>query len=76
MKLLFDIGATKTRLAVTTDDKTLGEALIFDTDSSHGGQAELIKEARRLVGDELVSLVAGGAPGTVDRIKGRPCGAV
>ena len=70
MNLLFDIGATKTRLALYDGGATFGEPLIFETDATAGGQAELIRRARQLVGDHTVSLVAGGIAGTVDRTKG------
>jgi predicted NBD/HSP70 family sugar kinase len=68
--LVFDIGATKTRLALSRDGKTFDTPLVFDTDASVGGQARFINHARQLVGETQVALVAGGVPGTVDRSKG------
>jgi predicted NBD/HSP70 family sugar kinase len=68
--LVFDIGATKTRLALSHDGKTFSDPLIFDTDITIGGQARLISYARQLVGEQKIALVAGGVPGTVDRTKG------
>jgi predicted NBD/HSP70 family sugar kinase len=70
MKLLFDIGATKTRLALYDGGKTFAEPLIFETDATAGGQAELVKRARQLVGGHSIDLVTGGIAGTVDRAKG------
>jgi len=70
MNLLFDLGATKTRLSLARDGQLFGDPLIFETDASAGGQAELLNQARKLVANETISLVAGGAPGTIDRTKG------
>jgi predicted NBD/HSP70 family sugar kinase len=70
MYLLFDLGATNTRLALTDDGLKLGREISFPTDPSAGGQAELVNQARRLVGRQTVKLVVGGAAGTIDRKKG------
>jgi predicted NBD/HSP70 family sugar kinase len=70
MKLIFDLGATNTRLALSSDGTKLDHETSFTTDASAGGQAKLVTEARQLVGDHAIELVAGGAAGTVDRAKG------
>lgn len=70
MLLLFDIGATKTRLALSKDCRTYAKPLIFETDHTAGGQAELATMARQLVGNQPIELVVGGIAGTVDRAKG------
>lgn len=68
--LLFDIGATHTRLALSNDGQSLAETVTFDTDTTAGGQLRFVNEIRKLVGDRTVTLVAGGAPGTIDRKQG------
>jgi predicted NBD/HSP70 family sugar kinase len=68
--LIFDLGATNTRLALSSDGRSLGKEISFPTDASAGGQAELVAQARRLIGTGDLKLVVGGAAGTVDRKKG------
>ena len=67
--LLFDLGATKTRLALSHDGRTLAETVVFETDATSGGQARFVAEARKLVGSRAVTMVAGGAPGTIEHKK-------
>jgi len=68
--LLFDLGATKTRLALSHDGQTLAETVVFATDATSGGQARFVAEARKLVGSRTVTMAAGGAPGTIERKTG------
>lgn len=70
MYLVFDIGATKTRLALSSDGDSFSKTVVFNTDATAGGQARLVTEARKLVAEHKVTLVAGGATGTIDRQKG------
>ena len=49
MFIVFDIGATKTRIAVTKDRKNIGETAIFDTPPEYeDGIKKFIKEVRKL----------------------------
>lgn len=69
MYLLFDIGATKTRIAITKDRKTFEEPVIFDTPETYEeGIERFIKEARKLTPQHFKAL-AGGITGTLDTEK-------
>ena len=68
--LLFDLGGTNTRLALSYDGRSLAETVDFETDATSGGVATFVQEVRKLVGSRTVTMVAGGAPGTIERKKG------
>lgn len=66
--LLFDIGATNTRVAVSQDGKQFGKPAIFKTlKSFEEGVDEFIKVAKGLGGDP--KLVAGGIAGPLNTSK-------
>jgi predicted NBD/HSP70 family sugar kinase len=72
MHLLFDIGASKTRLAVTDDLDSFGEPLIIETPKNFEDAIGFITRA----GMELVSVnrldsVCGGIAGVLDQSKNR-----
>lgn len=67
MYLLFDIGGTKTRLAISRDLKVLEKPTIIDTpqDFEEGLEA-FLSVAMKLVDGEELEGIAGGAPGAID----------
>lgn len=66
MFLVFDIGATKTRLAVSEDKKSLrGEPVIFPTQQDWSEAEEKISTAIRGLGQKF-DAVCGGLPGVFD----------
>ena len=71
MYLLFDIGGTKTRLAVARDNKDIGEVVVVKT-SPHFSQCLHVieKAARELAGKEHISAVCGGIAGPVNKKEG------
>ncbi|MDO8510343.1 MAG: ROK family protein, partial [bacterium] len=72
MTLLFDIGATKTRMAVARDGLSFGEPLIFETEQE-------FTKAQTVIGDAMAKLsqgkefggAVGGVSGTLDTAKER-----
>lgn len=66
---LFDIGGTKTRVAVTADLETLGEVKSYKTPVAfNDGVEKLIKTIQDLSGGE-VEAIAGGIRGLIDEEK-------
>ncbi len=68
MYLVFDIGATKTRLAVSKDFQNLEKVVIFETPQSYEAGISSIKNYFSKLGGEL-KMVAGCLPGTFDAQK-------
>lgn len=65
--LLFDIGATKTRLAVSKDQKTLGQSIIFPTPQNFlGGMRKIASMLPSLYSGKFIG-AAGGVSGSLDR---------
>ncbi|MBI1957291.1 MAG: ROK family protein [Candidatus Niyogibacteria bacterium] len=70
MRLLFDIGATKTRLATIEDGKTFGEPLVIPTESDfEAGMAAFAAAAKKLIKTGRAEFAVGGAAGPFDRDK-------
>ena len=70
MYLLFDIGGTTTRLALSTDGKTLGASKIIPTESNFEKSIEEIKKASaELSGYQKIISAAGGIKGPLDKNK-------
>ncbi|MCH7552025.1 ROK family protein [Patescibacteria group bacterium] len=68
MYLLFDIGGTKMRLAVSKDSKSIGEPVIVPTPKSfEAGMTEFQKIAGELCKGKKVQAVAGGVAGPLDK---------
>lgn len=66
MYILFDIGATKTRIALSKDRKHFEDPVIFDTLPEYkDGLKKLVKEIRKLTPKNPKAL-AGGVTGTLD----------
>ena len=70
MKLVFDIGATHTRLALT-DGKTLQDIQRFDTDVTGKGIDALLGHMDRYLDGHTITAAIGGMPGQLDRATGR-----
>tara|TARA_B100001741_G_scaffold309359_1_gene306894 strand:- start:211 stop:1023 length:813 start_codon:yes stop_codon:yes gene_type:complete len=69
MYLLFDIGATKTRIALSKDRETLHDAVIFDTDQNfEKGMQNIFNAVKRLTRESITG-IAGGVTGTLARDK-------
>ena len=70
MFLLFDIGGTKMRLAVSRDDKNFNDPKIIETPQDfNAGMSLFQKIALDLSGGEKIKAVAGGIAGPLDRGK-------
>ena len=66
MYILFDIGATKMRLARAADIHSFDAPTILDTPADFEAGMELFtKTARQLAGDERIEAVAGGITGSL-----------
>jgi len=63
--LVFDVGATKTRLALV-EGETLGEIVRLDTDRSVAGFERLQGVVQELAAGHKLTAVAGGLPGQLD----------
>jgi fructokinase len=70
MVLVFDFGATRTRLALASDGK-LEEIVRMDTDASHQGLAKLLGSMRQLAEGHKIRAVVGGLPGQVQGTEGK-----
>ena len=70
MHFLFDIGGTRTRLAVSRGLDEVGEKLIIDTPQDYDQAISIIKEsAEKLLGGEKVISAAGGIASVLDKDK-------
>jgi predicted NBD/HSP70 family sugar kinase len=70
MHVLFDIGGTKTRIALSEDLKTYGEPVKFDTLLDYEqGIALFIEKIRELIGENKVDGLAGGIRGILNHEK-------
>jgi glucokinase len=68
MYLLFDIGGTKTRLAVSEDLTSFDEPLIFDTETMFAPGIILLSEnIRKITGGKKIKGVVGGMAGVFDK---------
>jgi predicted NBD/HSP70 family sugar kinase len=68
--ILFDIGGTKTRVALATDGKSFGEPVTFHTPSDPKlGTGELVTAIQTLVGEGSVARIIGGIRGVLNEHK-------
>lgn len=75
MYLLFDIGGTNIRLAISKDGKTFGNPKIFSTPKSfNDGMRFIKKEALEISGGKKIKAVAGGIAGHLDKNKTKLAG--
>ena len=70
MILVFDLGATNTRIALSSDGVHLDKTIIVPTDTSSEGPKTFIEAARSFVGKTKLQHIAGGIAGTIDRKAG------
>ena len=70
MYILFDIGGTKMRIAVSKDGETIAETKIVETPQDfEQGIAALGAIAEELAGGEPIKAIAGGIPGPLNKEK-------
>lgn len=70
MFLIFDIGATNTRLAISKDGQTLKDIKIVPTNKDFENQIQLMTEvAKELLGEDSIESLAGGIAGTLNEDK-------
>src|SRR5580704_10966724 len=63
MYIVVDIGGTKTRIAGSSDLKTLTEPVIYETPQKYDeGLAHLLEHARSITGAEPIEAIAIGLP--------------
>lgn len=68
MYALFDIGGTKTRVAISRNLKGMGEPVVFDTPRLYAeGLAVLVSAVRELAGGERVRAITGGIRGVLTK---------
>lgn len=68
MRILFDIGKTKTRIARSRDLATFGEPKIFDTPKDYSEFIQMFSyTAKEIAGEEKIELVGGGIGGALDK---------
>jgi glucokinase len=70
MKLVFDIGGTRTRLALT-DGKTLHDIQRYETDPGPKGIELLLEQIDDYLDGRTITAAAGGLPGQLIRESGR-----
>ena len=66
MYLVFDMGATHTRLATSSDGIKLDEIIRFDTDPTAAGFGKLLGAADSFINGRTLQAIAGGFPGQID----------
>jgi len=70
MYLVFDIGGSKTRLALSSDRQTLGDPKVVDTPKDFDEGIALIKKTvSELLGGAKIEGAAGGVAGVLDKSK-------
>jgi len=70
MYILFDIGGTKTRIAVSKNLESFGESVIIQTPQSFEDGIKVISEkVKELIGNEVLIAAAGGVAASVNREK-------
>ncbi|MCR4330874.1 MAG: ROK family protein [Patescibacteria group bacterium] len=71
MYILFDIGGTKMRIALSRDEKSFNDPVIVDTPQKFEDGISLFRETvSALVGGERILAMAGGIAGVFDKKKG------
>ncbi len=67
MFLLFDIGGTNTRLALSENGKDFSDIIVYPTlQDFHGAMKEFTRRVKKLIKQKDVSAAAGGIAGTLD----------
>ena len=63
MKIMFDIGATNTRIGSSRDDETIERITTYSTPAEYGvGLKSMIEAIDELRGDEEIESIVGGFP--------------
>lgn len=70
MILLFDVGATRTRIGLSENGKDLNVIHRFATDTSARGLNTLLKNLQHLAQGKTITAVCGGLPGQIDHKTG------
>jgi glucokinase len=70
MILVFDVGATHTRIALSNDGKTLEETLRIDTHNSEAGFESFVGAVGRVASGRRLEAVGGAIAGQIDRATG------
>lgn len=69
-RILFDVGGTRSRIAITHDGRTIADKEIFDTPSDfEAGIERIAGSIKKLAGKNATEALAGGLPGPLDREK-------
>jgi len=67
VKIVFDIGGTKTRIAAVEEDTALRDITIFETDHDpEVGVQNIISTIHKIVGDFPIAAICGGSKGAID----------
>lgn len=70
MILVFDVGATHTRIALSDDGRTLGETLRMDTHNSEAGLERFVKAVRDMALTHKLDAIGGAIAGQIDKTTG------
>lgn len=70
MVLVFDLGATQTRVSLSSNGVQLEKPYIFATDPSADGPDHFIRELKHYIRGREIEMIAGGIAGTIDRERG------
>lgn len=66
MNLVFDIGGTKTRIALSDSKDLISDALIYETPKDYESALNLLLEKSKSLTSEVMESVAGGVAGILD----------
>ena len=69
MYLLFDVGGTSTRIAVSYDKKTILEPQVFETPREFNKGIKVFEKFLADLGNPKITAVCGGVPGPLDKTK-------
>lgn len=75
MYLLFDVGGTSTRIAVSYDKKTILEPQVFGTPKEYKEGFRIFEKFLADLGNPKITAVCGGVPGSFDKAKSTIIGA-
>jgi len=70
MKILFDVGGTRTRVALA-DDPDFRNAVVFETPKNYEeGIATLVSQIKTISNNQYIDKLVGGLPGPIDKQNG------
>lgn len=70
MNLVFDIGATNARIALSSDGVHMTKPLIVATQANSDGPKALVAEMVKFANGKKIQHIGGGVAGTIDRMHG------